>query len=477
MPKLSFRSGQKFGVWTLVSRIGRGGHGEVWKVRDSSGNTTAMKLLMDKKSKAYLRFRNEIRFLQDHPSLPGVLPILDSDLPDISEPTPPWYVMPLATPLSTYLDGASPEKITSVIGQLANALAQLHSKQISHRDIKPANLFWYDGLACFGDFGLVDYPDKHDLTVKNESVGPRWTRSPEMERDATAAAGAPADVYSLAKTLWIFLTGQSTAFEGQYSPSVNASGSIGRFNYSRPLERLLAAATSNSPRERPSASDFSTQLADWIAMNAEWEQYNPLQWKEILDRLFPESAPSRAIWTRLPEIVRVLNIVADYPDLNHTFFPSGGGQDLDGVVSGAERGTIELDFGLPHILRPKRLLFESFPYDAEWNYFRLECHPLAPILSAKERDRKGFREEVVELETGERLGYHAWEERYDAGEIDEVKYRRVIRCLSGSFVMFAKSSTYNINLGTYDARHQQMSASEFRKYIHREARRLTTNRR
>ena len=44
-------------------------------------------------------------------------------------------------------------------------------------------------------------------------------------------------------------------------------------------------------------------------------------------------------------------------------------------------------------------------------------------------------------------------------------YRIVYRYLSGSFVIFAKTSIYNDISGTYDARHSKMTAEEFKKYI------------
>jgi len=53
---------------------------------------------------------------------------------------------------------------------------------------------------CFGDFGLVEYAGKEDITGSRESIGPRWTIAPEMRRGAAEASGPPADSYSLAKT-------------------------------------------------------------------------------------------------------------------------------------------------------------------------------------------------------------------------------------------------------------------------------------
>ncbi|MBD2843767.1 protein kinase [Paenibacillus sp. IB182496] len=83
----------------------------------------------------------------------------------------------------------------------------LHEKGIVHRDIKPSNIYYYNDVWVFGDFGLVDYPEKTDLTEKGESVGPKNTIAPEMKRDAINANGKPADVYSLAKTFYFIVGG------------------------------------------------------------------------------------------------------------------------------------------------------------------------------------------------------------------------------------------------------------------------------
>lgn len=47
------------------------------------------------------------------------------------------------------------------------------------------------------------YPEKENLTKIKESVGAKTTIAPEMKRNAKDSDGKKADVYSLAKTLWM----------------------------------------------------------------------------------------------------------------------------------------------------------------------------------------------------------------------------------------------------------------------------------
>jgi hypothetical protein len=461
--KSQLRRGQVFNRWTLEESLGSGGNGEVWEANSTDGTAGAIKLLHPGRTpKPYKRFKDEITVLLQYPSLPGVLPIIDYDLPTYSKRARPWYVMPVAEPLATHLKRASAEGIASVFVSLGRYLATIHEKGISHRDIKPANLFFYDGEPCFGDWGLVDYPDKEDVTIRFESVGPRWTRAPEMERDAKDAAGPPADVYSLAKSLWILLTGQSTGFEGQYSSSGTlAISDYHRLNFSDPLDDLLARATSHDPNQRPSAAEFANELDGWIVANGDWRRYNPLQWKRVLGSLFPVGTPARAVWNSPEEIVAVLNRAASYPSLNHLFLHPTGGQDLKGARLGREPGTIELDLGFSHLILPRRLYFESFRYGAEWNYFRLESDPLTKVL-ARDNDW-GPYERLVELESGELIDFYDWDTFVD-GEV--TSYRHIARHVQGgAFVIFQKKSTYNRISATYDGRHNTMSAGKFRKYI------------
>ena len=140
--------------------------------------------------------------------------------------------MPKAVTFDEYAKDKKPLDLAKDFLLLSITLEKLHEQGISHRDIKPANILYYNNRLCFVDFGLVKYPGKADVTPKKRDVGAKFTMAPEMRREASDANGLPADVYSLAKTLWIALTKQTKGFDGQYIPN----SILGLKNYGNPPE-------------------------------------------------------------------------------------------------------------------------------------------------------------------------------------------------------------------------------------------------
>ena len=193
--KLNYRcpaKGDNLGAWTLQHRLGWGGNGEVWAAENAGGNQVAIKLLMKTKTVAYTRFRQEVAVLKLLAGIDGILPILDSDLPLDPDAQRPWYAMPIATPLLQAIADKETRERLRFIAEAAETMAQLHARNIFHRDIKPANLLSFGGKCHIGDFGLVDYPDKTDLTAPMADLGPRWTMAPEVRRKHNKADSAPA---------------------------------------------------------------------------------------------------------------------------------------------------------------------------------------------------------------------------------------------------------------------------------------------
>lgn len=140
------RAGQRYGEWVTVGerRLGGGGNGEVWRARNDTGQTGAIKVLQRRSGESRYRlnrFKDEISFLIAHPDFPGILPLLDSHISDdFAEPT--WYVMPVAKAIGQAV-GSDPEPATVVaaIAGIAATLEALAAEGVAHRDIKPDNPF------------------------------------------------------------------------------------------------------------------------------------------------------------------------------------------------------------------------------------------------------------------------------------------------------------------------------------------------
>ncbi len=475
--------GQKFGRWQLKRPLGAGGNGFVWLAINSRAEEVAIKILakLDSKNKAkvYARFRDEVKVVQANSDIAGLLPIIESYLPGKIADEFPWYTMPVAQSLDKHLDNARFEAAIQVILEAGKTLAKLHERGICHRDIKPANILIWGDKVCISDFGLVYYPKKPDLTGTREQIGAKWTIAPEMKRNSNKADGKPADVYSLAKTLWILLTGRKDGFEGQYNPdSVNGLGRLkltepegpvfwfghAPLVYTRPLDDLLRAGTDDDPLQRPTMSQFVERLDSWVNTYKDFAKRNLLQWQDTQTRLFPTVVPQRAIWENTDSIVEILNYLGSVNSLNYMLLPDSGGEEMQGAKRGLESGTIELAISdrIVYVVKPKRLIFESFDFDWEWNYFRLATGDLeATGIGAVYRGC----ESLLEIAPLQYISESDWCNDIDGERIYPSDSRHVYRYINGDFVILQKSSTYNRSSYTYDGRHNQMGADEFRNYI------------
>jgi serine/threonine protein kinase len=221
---------------------------------------------------AYRRFRDEIQALEQLGEHPGVLPSLEAHLP--KRPTthdPAWLAMPVAETLRDYLADAELETVVQAIASVAETLDDLNERGIAHRDIKPENLYRYDDRWVIGDFGLVEFPEKEALTIAGQKLGPAHFVAPEMVTHPERADGGSADVYSLAKTLWVLATGQRWPPPGEIRvdrPNLLLSAYVAG-DRARLLDRLLARASQHNPSDRPKAGEFARGLRAWLSTPAE----------------------------------------------------------------------------------------------------------------------------------------------------------------------------------------------------------------
>lgn len=471
--KTIFKKGQTFGNWTLSNFLGGGGNGEVWQCENTGGISKAIKLLKRIKTKSYLRFVDETNVIEHNSDLKGIIPIEEKFLPKNTQDNVPFFIMPLAVSSESILFNKSLVEKVDAIVEIAKTLKELHKRKIFHRDIKPANILFYQSTFCFADFGLVDYPNKKEISLKNEEIGAKWTMAPEMKRESSTADLAKADIYSLAKTLWIYLTERTKGFDGQYSTeSIIDLKKFYPHSYTSPIDNLLISCTDNDPIKRFTIEKFIEELEIWKKLDIDFHKRNQQQWFEIQTKLFPTSIPQRVIWDDINDIVKVLKTMCSFNNLNHVFFPTGGGLDLNDIRLAYEENCIELDFGSIHIIKPKRLLFESFGDEHQWNYFRIEldCIKRTGLNTDKTAEayeiEKG-REVISELSPGNYFPYEILNRsyKYKNDYLFTNFSRLVTRWLKGSFVIFCKRSTYNLTSSTYDGRHNTVSTDEFREYI------------
>jgi serine/threonine protein kinase len=304
MKIMQLKQGAVIGAWRISRQLGKGGNGVVYEATDGE-RTAAVKILSSRKNpKRVARFADEIRAMQRCKDLLGVLPIYDSFLSAESDSQPPWIAMPLAVPLIDAL-GQSPtfEQIVAVIRGVAAVLASIHELGVSHRDIKPNNLLSFNGNWVVGDFGIADFGGKESETAPMEKVGPIYYLAPEMLNGASAADGKAADVYSLAKTMWVLSTGQKYPLPGHQLASIIAMTISAYTDHPRAalLDKLVEHATNFDPTKRPTMQQFLREIDAWttpVTPNAALTTHDMGAYRRLLEgrlRKFQENEQSTSI--------------------------------------------------------------------------------------------------------------------------------------------------------------------------------------
>ncbi len=266
-----YRQGDRVGPWFLQQFKGAGGNGEVWVANRPENPQVALKILKSKKagSEPYQRFHDEIELHRQLGNEPGVVPFVDACIPDNpTKDNPAWLAMEVAEPIQEVLVAEDTlESVVVAVRDIASTLSRLASQRIFHRDIKPANLFRFCGEWAISDFGLASFPAKAALTQPGRKLGPAHYIAPEMLHNPSTANAAPADVYSLAKSLWVLATGQHYPLPGQHDPSESMCALASYLQHDRAalLDLLLHHATFLDPQRRPSMSDLAAELQAWLS--------------------------------------------------------------------------------------------------------------------------------------------------------------------------------------------------------------------
>ena len=449
--------------------LGEGGNAKVYRVkRIGTSQEYALKSLEKMSNEKQNRFVEEIHIMSEyHSQIRGILPVIDYSENEY------WYTMPIAEPAVEYIRNHKLDikAIIMHVLSLCDTLIALHSKGIYHRDIKPSNIYFYDGIFCLGDFGLVDFPENdHQFTRSDKGLGAIFTIAPEMKRNPRDANGQEADVFSLAKTLWMFLCDDEKGFDGVYN---YADVHIGlhyidkyRDIHLAELEKLLTDATNTNPDKRPTASEFKAELLQWLEIYSDYYKSQLSDWAFLSYQLFGNIPPESTVWSDLNVIVRVLNVVGNTPAYNHMLLHDKGGVDFLYAKPAAEYKCIEIHdtLGSCYIIRPTKLYFENFSDNFRWNYFLLEFSNLSPILEPCYNDREYLVEDTPGHYVSAQFAQYGVYD-YDTGIPLPSGYRIVCRYTKGKFLIVMKAGPYNMISSTYDGRHGSCSHNEFRIYI------------
>ena len=280
----SIAAGSRLGPYEVVSRLGAGGMGEVFRARDTRlDRTVAIKVLPEEfasSAQLKIRFEREAKAISQisHPHICALHDVGNADGVE-------FLVL-------EYLEGETlaeriargPLPIADVLrfgGQIASALACAHRAGIVHRDLKPGNVMITKSGAKLLDFGLArsapafaspadDKTQHKPLTREGTILGTFQYMSPEQL--AAEDVDARTDIFALGAVLYEMLTGVR-AFEGKSRTSIIAAVLAGPprpASSLRPLtppalEHVIAKCLARERDERwESAADVGSQL-EWIS--------------------------------------------------------------------------------------------------------------------------------------------------------------------------------------------------------------------
>jgi Tol biopolymer transport system component/predicted Ser/Thr protein kinase len=174
--------GTRLGRYEIISLIGTGGMGAVYKAVDRKlDRPVALKVVRGFLPEQRARFEREARAVAalQHPRICTLLDV------GIHEGTD-YLVM-------EYLDGTTlqcPQPLDKIIEygcQIADALDAANREGITHRDLKPANIIVTNGGVKLVDFGIAKTVDRDTLTEPGRAIGTPAYMAPEQWR------GEPAD--------------------------------------------------------------------------------------------------------------------------------------------------------------------------------------------------------------------------------------------------------------------------------------------
>jgi serine/threonine protein kinase len=265
-----FTTGQHIGDYEILSILGMGGMGKVYKVRNViSDRIEAMKILLpDLTSNQGLaeRFLREIRLLAtlNHPNIAALRTALtyENQLVMIME-----FVEGETLANRIARAPISTADAVNYSEQILSALSYAHKQNIIHRDIKPANMMLTpEGAVKLMDFGIARSSSDHALTNTGTTIGSLNYMPPEQVRGESADARS--DIYSYGVSLYELLTGQ-LPFKGDshYSlmtahlKEMPAAPITLRSDLPAALNEIIMMAMAKDPAERfQSAEAFRAAL-------------------------------------------------------------------------------------------------------------------------------------------------------------------------------------------------------------------------
>ncbi|MBI2685627.1 MAG: serine/threonine-protein kinase [Acidobacteria bacterium] len=254
---MALSSGSHLGPYEILSPLGAGGMGEVYKARDTRLNRiVAIKTSIEEFSDRFDREARAVAAL-NHPNI--------CTLYDVG---PSYLVM-------EYLEGQpihGPQPVEKALEwsiQICDALDAAHRKGVTHRDLKPANI-----RITKSGIKLLDFSLAKTNSAESPILGTLHYMSPEQVEGKEA--GPRSDIFAFGAVLYELITG-NRPFDGGSQAGViaailhNDAPAVSPPDLNRLLQRCLA----KNPDDRwQTARDLKAEL-EWIAAPSVSETAKP----------------------------------------------------------------------------------------------------------------------------------------------------------------------------------------------------------
>ena len=262
--------GGTFGDYEVVRRLGKGGMGEVYLVRDAkTGGEFAVKVMAERNHDARVRFAREAETAMKirHPNLISVYEVGEDPETRLCYLTMEYVTGGSVADRLASTGRLSLREAVAVVAQIASALEAAHRAGVIHRDIKPDNiLFDGAGRPRLADLGIAKVVGESTTQTSTDMiVGTPAYMSPEQMMDAHRA-DARSDIYSLGVVFYEMLAGRR--------PNADAS-----------VVELLARAIKGEelPDVRTVAPDVPAAIADVLSrMCAAQPSARPASAREVV---------------------------------------------------------------------------------------------------------------------------------------------------------------------------------------------------
>ena len=391
---MTLTPGRKLGSYDVVSLLGRGGMGEVYRAHDSRlKRDVALKVLQLDNPESRIRFEREARAVAalNHPNIITIHSVEEVD-------GIPFLTMELiegeALSAQIAAGGMPLDKVLDLAVPIAEALGAAHRKGIIHRDLKPGNIMTTaDGHVKILDFGLAKAlsarpsDETIDQTQPGITVGTIAYLSPEQAHGETLDQRS--DLFSFGVVLFEMASGRRP-FIGESDLAVLAAilnrpaPTIGGAHAD--LDPIIARALAKSPASRyQRAEDL---IADLRALQSG---------ARLAAATTRPAGPSIAV---LP----FANMSAD-PD--QEYFCDGMAEELISALARIK--------GLSVAARTSAFLFKGQNVDVRQIGERLM---VATVLEGSVR-KMGNRLRIAAQLVNVHNGYQIWADRYDRN-IDDV---------------------------------------------------------